>query len=246
MVSSITPGATGANALGVDTLFTRHTRRPGQASDANANGDLVQLGDAANWRAASDSVSAGLSQIQQTLDIGEDAKDFLSQVQSLANSDDPDAQSQLKDLLTSFAARVDAAVKGGLGLIAGGDLSVQAEPGAAPLTIAGLDLRVSDSSQSGGVFSFSSQAQVGPQLADAARASRDTLNAGLDRLTDAARSLQAHQGFLGAATANGVNGDLDADSARLLALQVSQGLSDLGGGAIVNVAPQSVLALFKS
>ncbi|MEJ0059510.1 MAG: hypothetical protein WDM79_08050 [Terricaulis sp.] len=72
---------------------------------------------------------------------------------------------------------------------------------------------------------------------------------GLERLSEALRALEAHQGFLGAAqgAANAnVRTDLDADAARLLALQVRQGLDAAGGAAIANVEPQAVLALFRA
>ena len=64
----------------------------------------------------------------------------------------------------------------------------------------------------------------------------------------AVRGLEAHQGFLGAAenSVAGVRRDLDADSARLLALQVRQGLEGAGPSPIANVEPQAVLALFRN
>ncbi|HVZ99077.1 MAG TPA: hypothetical protein VG841_02045 [Caulobacterales bacterium] len=247
MVSSITPGTTGVATLGVDPRFSKHHPRSERADgSAEAGADRVQLSDAASWRAASDSVAAGLDQIRQALSLGEEAKDFLDRMQSLANSDDPSAPGQLAELVSRFAERVDAAVTGGLGVVAGKDVSVQAEPNSPPVAIAGADLRLKSDPQPGDVFSFSSDAAIGPDLADAVRASRTALNAELDRLADAARALETHQGFLGAAASGGVRGDLDADSARLLALQVRQGLNDLGGASIVNVEPQAVLALFKS
>jgi hypothetical protein len=43
-----------------------------------------------------------------------------------------------------------------------------------------------------------------------------------------------------------VRTDLDADGARLMALQVRQGLEAAGAGAIANVEPQAVLSLFRA
>jgi hypothetical protein len=60
------------------------------------------------------------------------------------------------------------------------------------------------------------------------------------------RSLEAHQGFLGAAEAASVRSDLDADSARLMALQVRQGLESANNLAIANTEPQAVLSLFRA
>ncbi|MES1201037.1 MAG: hypothetical protein ABUS57_06265 [Pseudomonadota bacterium] len=241
MVSSITPGTTGGLAqLGVDPRFTQQRHRTAaNDSGAGAQTDQVQLSDAATWRAVAESVGVGLDQVRDTLSLGDEAKDFLAQVQALSGSDAPDAQEQLKETVQAFAARVNDAVKGGLVLAAGQDLSVQGEPGASPFNIAGLDLR-----PGGSVISIGEDAQVSPALGEAARTSRAALNSGLDRLSDAARSLTAHQGFLSAVSFNGVRTDLDADSARLLALQVKQGLSSLAGG--VSGDPAGVLALFKS
>jgi hypothetical protein len=71
----------------------------------------------------------------------------------------------------------------------------------------------------------------------------------MSRLLDAAYSLEAHQGFLSAAagaTAS-VRHDLDADGARLLALQARQGLQALSGATpIANAEPQAVLSLFRA
>jgi hypothetical protein len=69
----------------------------------------------------------------------------------------------------------------------------------------------------------------------------------MGRLLDSARALEAHQGFLGAAEgAAGMGAALDADGARLMALQVRQSLEALGAASIANVEPQAVLALFRT
>jgi hypothetical protein len=73
----------------------------------------------------------------------------------------------------------------------------------------------------------------------------ENLHDAMSRLVDAARALEAHQGFLGAAEA-GARGDFDADGARLLALQVRQGLEAVGGAPIANAEPQAVLSLFRA
>jgi hypothetical protein len=73
----------------------------------------------------------------------------------------------------------------------------------------------------------------------------ENLQEAMGRLVDSARSLEAHQGFLGAAEA-GARGDFDADGARLLALQIRQGLEAAGGMNIANAEPQAVLSLFRA
>jgi len=77
--------------------------------------------------------------------------------------------------------------------------------------------------------------------------SLEKLQEEMSRLLEQVRALEAHQGFLGAAeSAAAVRGDLNADTARLLALQVRQGLQAAGAPSIANVEPQAVLSLFRA
>jgi hypothetical protein len=99
------------------------------------------------------------------------------------------------------------------------------------------------------VLSLSSDAQLSdPAFQSQVQSSLDAVQSMMTRYSDAARGLQAHQGFLGAVNdANAsVRTDLDADGARLMALQVRQGLEAAGAGAIANVEPQAVLSLFRA
>lgn len=239
MVTSIIPGTAGANALGVDTRFARSTAQPQKREDA-VGGDRVEL---SSLNTARDSVRGGLMQVHQALAVGHDAQAMLVQVQALARSGG--AQGDLNALLASFQQRVDAAVAQGANVVSGKDIEVQAEPGAAPVTIAGVDLRLG-----GDVISVAADASVNdPALAQSAQRSLESLQDSMSRLLDSARALEAHQGFLSAAGASagtGVRHDLDADGARLLALQVRQGLDAVGSAAIANVEPQAVLSLFKA
>src|SRR5688572_16519054 len=240
---TINPAATsGASALAIETRTTTRptlSPLPRENSEARAS-DSVEVSDAAAWRAARDSVREGVSQVRTALSIGEEAQAFLAKVQELAKSDDPNAEDELTRLATECCSRVDAVIKGGGILAAGGSISVQAEPGSAPLSIAGLDLTLG-----GGLIKLGLEDTLA-EAGDAARTSLPGLQGGLDRLTEALRGLEAHQGFLGAAeiAVNANLRDLDADSARLLALQVRQEL-DASGGAIANVEPQAVLSLFR-
>jgi hypothetical protein len=86
-----------------------------------------------------------------------------------------------------------------------------------------------------------------PTLPAAVLRSLDKLQDAMNRLLESARALEAHQGFLGAVEgAANVRGDLDADGARLMALQVRQGLEASGAAPIANVEPQAVLMLFRA
>jgi len=111
-----------------------------------------------------------------------------------------------------------------------------------------VDLRLKSEPGVTDVIGVSLEAQLDDAgLGQAVQRSLDTLQDSMNRLIDSARALEAHQGFLGAAEgAMGVRNDLDAESARLLALQVRQGLQSLGGASIANAEPQAVLTLFRA
>lgn len=237
MVSSIVPGTTGTSALGVDG---RYQRAPGPVVHGRdgAQGDRVEF-SAAALAAARESVRAGVAQVREALAFGQDAQALLVNVQEHARS--AGAQGDLDAMLGAYRLRVEAALGRGAGLLKGESLVVQAEPGAAPVTIAGLDLRLG-----GAVISLADDARIDdPALGASAQRSLDALQEAVGKLVESARALDAHLGFIAAAErASGVR-DLDADGARLLALQVRQGLEAAGTTPIANADPQAVLALFR-
>jgi hypothetical protein len=256
MVSSIIPGVTNPSAQGSLGVEPRVPARPGGSVERSEESgatkrDQVAIGDTAAWAAARESVRAGLEQVQTALDVGRAGQVLLARIDELAEAyrEDPDAaEADLAAALAKFAERVEAAIAEGARLLAGEDVSVQAEAGATPISVEGLDLRFAVGA--GGVFEFDAEARFGDNpaaLSEAVAHSRAALQAGLQRLADSARALEAHQGFLGvlAGAANGVRDDLDADAARLVALQVRQDLDGLSGAAIANVEPKSVLSLFR-
>jgi hypothetical protein len=238
MVSSIVPGATGAGALGVDPRLTRSASKGGTISeDKSASQDRVELSGAAALAASRESVANGLAQVQQALSVARDAQSLLLKVQD-QSANKADVGAALDDYAASFAT----AAQNNL-LVQGQNLSISAEPGSQPLTIAGADL-----SLGGSILGVSGDATAGDDaLSIAAQSSLDRLQNVMENFTDASNALLAHQGFLGVAQ-NSISGvtDLNADSARLLALQVRQGLEASNGRAIANVEPQAVLALFRA
>lgn len=250
MVSSIVPGTAGAaTTFGVDPRLTRPPTAPaGQQRDAQAGGDSVEV-SAASIAMARDSVRQAMAEVQLALALGQDAQGMLIKVQELARDGGDDAQAELETLLGQFSERVDDAVSRGATLVAGRDISILAEPGGAPLTAPGVDLRLKPDPVPGDVLQVSSDAAVDdPDLAGAAQLSLEGLQRAMSNLQDVARALEAHQGFLGAAEGalkSSVRQDLDAESARLLALQVRQGLEAVGSRPIANAEPQAVLALFR-
>jgi hypothetical protein len=239
MVSSIVPGAS-ANTLGVDTRFARTA--PSQRREESGQGDKVEL-SAAAINSARESVRAGMAQVHEALAAGHDAQAMLVKLQAFARAGD---QAGLVELLSSFGQRVDAAIGRGAHVLAGEDVAVQAEPGAPSITIPGVDLRLKSEPTLSDLMLVSVDAKASDAaLGAAAQKSMENLQAAMGRLVDAARALEAHQGFLAAAEA-GARGDFDADGARLLALQVRQGLEAAGGAPIANAEPQAVLSLFRA
>jgi hypothetical protein len=238
MVSSIVPGATGAGALAVDQRLARTPTQGGTSRDTSSSAqDRVELSGPAALAASRESVANGLAQVQQALSVARDAQTMLLKVA------DPNAsQAEVSAALQDYAARYSDAAQSNL-LIKGQSLSVNAEPGSPPLSISGADL-----SLGGDVLGVSSHASAGDSaLSISAQGSLDRLQGVLDKLGEANGALQAHQGFLSAAhNANANVSDLNADSARLLALQVRQGLEAAGNRPIANVEPQAVLALFRA
>jgi len=234
MVSSIVPGANNAHTLGVDTRFPRTAQT--QRSDTAVQGDTVELSSAA-ISDARESVRATMSQVHEALAAGHDAQAMLVKIQALAKSGD---QAGLTDAIAAFGQRIEAAIGRGAVVLTGQDVAVQAEPGAGAVMISGVDLRLG-----GDVLLVSADAQANETTLQSAQKAMDNLQAAMGRLVDSARALEAHQGFLGAAEA-GARGDFDADGARLMALQIRQGLASLGNVSIANAEPQAVLSLFRA
>jgi hypothetical protein len=250
MVSSIVPGAAGAGALGVDQRFQRTPANDAAAGaeQAPAQGDRVDVSGGASLALVRESVRAAVVQVQQALALGQDAQSMLVQIQNLVR--DGGSQADLQATLSAFKQRVEAVIGQGGVLAAGQDVSVQAEPGAAPVSIAGVDLRLKQDPGFGDVIKVAADANVAdPKLAQTAQRSLDALQEAMGKLLESARALDAHSGFLNAAqgaATPGVRADIDTDGARLMALQVRQGLEAAGAQSIANVEPQAVLALFRA
>lgn len=242
MVTSIVPGATSANPLGVDMRFARQqTGGAARGAEGAVLGDRVEM-SGASIAAARESVRNGLNQVHQALAVGHDAQAMLVAARGATSQADLDA------ILGAYQQRVDGAIAQGATLIAGQDLNIYAEPGGAPVTIGGVDLRLKSQPGFSDVINVSAEAQLDdPAVGQAVQRSLDSLQDSMNRLIDSARALEAHQGFLGAAEGvAGVRNDLDAESARLLALQVRQGLQSVGDAPIANAEPQAVLTLFRA
>jgi len=164
------------------------------------------------------SMQEGLANAATALDV---ALRFGKQAFAELTTGEARSPAQLAD----FAAQLRAADALSGGLLTGGSLNVRTSPEGGTVEIEGVDVRA-----------------LG---ADAE--SVKTLSAALARFASAADKLTAHA-RLAATTLNGLQGvstDLDADQARLTALDAAQGLRGVSP-AIANASPLSLLAFFQS
>ncbi|MGE0828114.1 MAG: hypothetical protein AB7O04_02035 [Hyphomonadaceae bacterium] len=252
MVVSIQPSTTQPSALGLGV--ERAARESLRANDEGARSSAADSvsqglgGQLAELRAARESVRAGLANLDLSLAAGREAANLVAQAADAARAGDDAA---FQTLLQKLDETTKSAIANGAGLLAGASLSVQAEGGAQALDVEGLDLRLGAQAGPNMMLTTASNAADAEAAATAQGAAQDSLTriqAGLERLRAAAQRLEAHDGFLAVlekgAAAN-VQPDLDADAARLLALQVRQGLGQTGG-SIANTQPDSVLGLFRA
>jgi len=202
----------------------------------------VEIG-AASLAGLRESVSDALHQVSAALEFAQDAQALLVTVNGATRGEV--GQDELTDALQSYSAHLQQTIDEGVVLLAGENISVHAELGAAPLAISGADFSLG---AAGGVIAVASDAKIDdPALGAQAQRSLDALQRVVRGLNESADGLVAHQGFLNAAEAAlGVRADLNADSARLMALQVRQGLEAVGSTPMVNAEPQAVLSLFRA
>ncbi len=205
---------------------------------------------------------AGLAQASGGLDLalatGREAANIVSQMRDLAraaaNGDDAAraaADQSFKALLQRYEQVVNGAVDAGASVLAGENLTLDVDPDAPPITVQGFDLRLKDAPGAEDVLRLAKGAGLA-DASSAAASARDAdaslarIDIALSRLSGASQKLAAHDGFLNAldkVVANDVVTDLDAEGARLTALQVRQSLAG-AQTAIANSAPSALLSLF--
>jgi hypothetical protein len=182
------------------------------------------------WLEARRQTFDALTALDSAIAGGREALGLLGQLGAALRGQDNDAASALND---AVRAALSDAGEAGAGLLAGDDLLVQLDADAAGLRVEGLDF---------------SAGLPGALSAGAVDQTYAAWESALASWGAASRRLQTHASVLGAVTSaagGGARDDLDADGARLLALQVSQTLKGLDG-SIVSARPSSVLSLFRS
>lgn len=239
-----------------------NTPRPqvGDGGARLARTDVVETGQSyrADIAAARQALTKAAGSLDLALGAGREAANILSQMRDLARAaasgDDAArtaADQGFKALLQRYDQVVSGAIDAGASSLAGQSLSLSVDPDAPAITVPGFDLRLKDDPGAEDVLRLTRGASLADPVS-AAAAARDAdsslarIDIALGRLSGASQKLAAHDGFLGAldkAVANDVETDLDAEGARLTALQVRQTLAG-GQSAIANTAPSALLALF--
>jgi flagellin len=212
--------------------------------------------------ASREDVAAARSALDLFIGVARAARSLLLEARDLAlRAADPGTQDAartaqdvpFKALVQELAQLVDGAIGKGAAALAGVPVPVDADPDAAQdLEIPGLDLRLKAKigDDEGLRLTTSSTLSTREDAEAAARAADESIariDAGLRRIETGALRLNGHHKLLSAldsALGSSVRVDLDADAARLIALQVRQDLSR-STSPLANAAPSAVLALFR-
>jgi flagellin len=243
------------------------TTQSGQATGAGATSLLNALTssqeasssiiDISGGSAASAGVSAGLATSASIADAavasGTTIEGLLAQMrQDAVSASDPSLDSDSRAALDSGfkanLAKIQQAISGasvdGVNLLDG---STTGGANVSAATLTGVNL-----SLGGPVITIGADASLSDPAGAAAIASQlgtaiDKVGDAVDQISAQGQAIESHlsvvaQAGLGIA---GVNGGLDADGARLAALQVQQQLS-LSNGAIASQGPNAILALFQA
>jgi hypothetical protein len=260
MVNSI--GSPGPNVLNIagQSALTRGSNPPALVSSGADEGS-VRIDVSAGDRVAQ--LRDALIQAQVSLDlavaVGREVLNVLGEATDLAaRASDPAAPQEARDLqqgafdgvlsrLTQIVAR---AIHAGAEALAGRSVLIEADPNGAPFEVAGLDLRLKDTAGPDDVLILTQRHSVrsASDATLAARAGQESVArvaAGLVRLDDAASRLTRHETLPSALDGAGLpSPDLDADGARLLALQVRQSLAAFDG-APFTAAQKALLSYFR-
>lgn len=251
-----TPSARNSEHNGAAT--NARAERTGESAvrvDANIEYRRDVVASRAEMASAKGALDLFIAVARQARSVLLDARDIASRA---AQPETPDAARAAQDipfraLVQELSKLVDSVVESGSLLATGGTLSIDADPdGAQDLEITGLDLRVKAEAGDGDTVLLTRTASVatldGALGAEkAADASIARIDAGLRKVEAGAARLEGHDRLLSAlenALSAQVTTDLDADAARLIALQVRQELSR-SASPIANASPSAVLALFR-
>ncbi len=241
---------------------TQTTQATGEAPDAVPGFDpaVIYAGaaDAPSLSAilsAQDGLNTAASLSDMALSGGQAISDLLAQLkgtvgsaQGAAPSDRAALDAQYQQILAAIDQTAGSASFQGANLLTGGPGDLQFQSGLDPAdttSLTPLDLTSAGLGLSGtGVDGGSDDLAA---LLDQIDAAASSTQAQLATLGAQSNQIQTHLGVVGQLQTSlagaGVQ-DLDAETAKLQALQVQQGLAASGSG-IANAGPQALLALFR-
>jgi flagellin len=238
-------GATGAGATSLLNALT---------SQQVPSSSIIDL---SGGTAATAGVSAGLATSASIADAGVASgttiEGLLAQMrQDAVSASDPtldsDSRAALDSGFKANLAKIQQAISGagvdGVNLLDGSAVN-GANVSAATLT--GVNLSLGGPLIGVGADASLSDPATAGAVATALGTAIDKVGAAVNQISAQGQSIEGHlavvtQAGLGI---SGVNGGLDADGARLAALQVQQQLS-LSNGSVASQSPNAILALFQS
>jgi flagellin len=208
------------------------------------------------------SVQDSLNRAAGVSDVGVSAGQTISQLlgalrdkveaaQTASGDQKPGIDADYQDILKTIDQIANSASFQGVKMLDGssGDLSFKADAnGDSTITLAGQDFTVG-----GPVLSLASTSVLGSSggiagLLGQVGAASARLSQQIAQMRVQSEQIQGHLSVVGqlqSALSGGQSADLDADGARLQALQLQQALSGQGSG-LASQAPQALLSLFRS
>ncbi|HLY79457.1 MAG TPA: flagellin [Caulobacteraceae bacterium] len=236
-----------AAGAGATSLLNATTPQDASSSIIDLSGGSAATGGVATGLATAASIADAAVASGTTIEglLAQMRQDAVSASDASLDSDSRAAlDSGFKANLAKIQQAISAAGVGGVNLLDGstnGDASVSAA------TLSGVNL-----SLGGPVIGVGAGASLGDPSGAAAIATQlgaaiDKVGQAVDQISAQGQAIESHLSLVAQAglSVSGVNGGLDADGARLAALQVQQQMS-LTSGAVANQSPNAILALFQA
>ncbi len=217
------------------------------ADNASPIIDLSGLSPGAFGGGAASSLASGASIADAAVASGTIVEGLLAQMRDAAvSATDPNIDGDTRAALNAgfqsglsqIQAAVAAASVDGVNLIDG------STNGQAPGGLATFDLSLGGPVIGVPAGASLSDPATAASLADQLQTALGNVGAAVSTIADQADAMQGGLAGLGASAGPGFDPTLDADGARLAALQVQQQLAS-SGGAIGNQSPTAILALFR-
>jgi flagellin len=256
-------GSTAAQLATLESLATQSSQPSGAGATSLLNAltssqdPSSSVIDLTGGSAATAGVSAGLATSASIADAavasGTTIEGLLAQMrQDAVSASDPtldsDGRAALDSDFKANLAQIQKTISGasvnGVNLLDG---SATGGANVSAATLTGVNL-----SLGGPLIGVGADASLGDPSSAAAIASQlgtaiDKVGDAVDQISTQGQAIESHLSVVAQAGlgVTGVNGSLDADGARLAALQVQQSLS-LSNGSVASQSPNAILALFQA